>query len=176
MPKIKLYIATSLDGFIARNDGSLDWLVDHPNPEKLDYGYHEFYSQIDVVVMGRTTYDEIISFDVEWPYNDCTSFVVTSDHSYSAKSENTHIIHEVNEDNLKFIKEKSTKNIWIVGGGKLISTFLNHNAIDDFTLYIMPTIIGSGIPLFTNAKETRFDLVKSEYFDTGVAMLSYSKK
>lgn len=69
--KIKLYVASSLDGFIARKNGELDWLMEHPNPNQLDYGYAEFLNGIDTVLMGRKTYEEILAFDVEWPYADC---------------------------------------------------------------------------------------------------------
>ena len=68
MPKIKLYIAATIDGFIAREDGSLDWLNNHPNPDQLDYGYADFMSRIDTVIMGRKTYEEVLGFGVEWPY------------------------------------------------------------------------------------------------------------
>ncbi len=66
MKEIKLFIATSIDGFIARENGAIDWLDELPNPNKLDYGYSQFMNEIDVVVLGRKTYEDVLSFGVEW--------------------------------------------------------------------------------------------------------------
>ena len=75
--KLKLYIAASLDGYIARPDGSLDWLEGLPNPKKIDYGYQKFYQSIDMVILGRVTYEEILGFGVDWPYGGCKAWVVS---------------------------------------------------------------------------------------------------
>ena len=83
MKKIKLYIAVSIDGFIAKENHSLDWLNELPKIEGLAYGYNDFYNDIDVVIMGRRTYKEILGFDVDWPYENCKSFIVTSKKNYN---------------------------------------------------------------------------------------------
>ncbi|RLC54787.1 MAG: dihydrofolate reductase [Candidatus Cloacimonadota bacterium] len=176
MSEIKLFIATTIDGFIARENGSLDWLNEIPNPENLDYGYGDFLAGIDVLIMGRKTYEEILGFGIEWPYDNCTSFVVTSETNYQTKTANTVIINRIDQQHYDRIKLSSKKNIWIVGGGQLITEFINNNLIDEMTLSLIPTILGKGIRLFPNRpKETKFDLVNTESFDTGVVNLTYKR-
>lgn len=177
MTEIKLFIATTIDGFIAREDGSLDWLEGMPNPEGFDYGYGEFISDIDVVIMGRSTYEEILGFDVDWPYSNCDSFVATSDKNYKVKTEKTKVLNSIDDKVINEIKANSKKNIWIVGGGKIISEFLNQNMIDEMTITIIPIILGRGIRLFPDEpKETNFQLLGVDSFNTGVVNLLYKKK
>jgi dihydrofolate reductase len=171
---IKLYIATSIDGFIARKDGSLDWLEDFPNPDKLDYGYLDFLENIDTIVMGRNTYEAILSFGMDWPYADSKSYVISSKEDFKIETENTYLINTLTKELINQIRTESKKNIWIVGGGKLISSFLNHRAIDELILTIIPTILGDGIPLFPNKPlETQFTLKETQTYKTGVVSLNY---
>lgn len=88
MKKTKLFIATSIDGYIARKDGTLDWLDAIPNPDQLDYGYYAFYETVDTILMGRKTYEEVLGFGVDWPYPDCKTYVVSSN-PVDLKTENT---------------------------------------------------------------------------------------
>jgi len=78
MSSIKLYIATTIDGFIAREDGSLDWLEELPNPNQINYGYTDFYATVDKVAIGRKIYEEVLGFGVNWPYEDCKTYVITT--------------------------------------------------------------------------------------------------
>lgn len=177
MPDIKLFIATTIDGFIAREDGSLDWLEEMPNPEGLDYGYGNFITDIDVVIMGRTTYEEIIGFGVDWPYANCDSFVVTSDKNYKVKTEKTEVLNGIDLKVINEIKSSSKKNIWIIGGGKLISEFINLSLVDEMTLSLIPIILGKGIKLFpNNPSESNFQLLDVKSFNTGIVNLRYKKK
>lgn len=177
MNRFKLYIATSLDGYIAREDGSLDWLYALPNPNQIDHGYTDFYATIDTVILGRKTYEEVLGFGVDWPYPDCTTYVVTSDENYQVKIENSQVINTITNEQVDLIKQQSKKHIWIVGGGKLITAFLNLGQIDEMIIAMIPTIIGKGIPLFPDSpKETSFELHNVEAFETGVVNLSYKKK
>lgn len=175
--KIQLYIATTLDGFIARENGSLDWLFELPNPNQIDHGYNHFLAEVDTVVMGRKTYEEILGFGVDWPYAHCKSFILTRNKDYVLKTKNTSLLHEINKETLEKIKVEAVKNIWVVGGGDLITLFLNESAIDEMILSIIPRILGRGIKLFPHEpKETQFTLLKSESFETGVVNLSYQKR
>lgn len=177
MTKTKLFIATTLDGFIAREDGSLDWLYEIPNPNEIDHGYTDFYSTIDVVVIGRKTYEEILGFGVEWPYSTSKTYIISSKEDFKAQTENTEVIHQINHESIVKIKESSKKNIWIVGGGEIITAFLNHESIDEMILCLTQILLGKGIKLFpNNPKETKFELVKSEPFETGIINLTYKKK
>jgi dihydrofolate reductase len=78
MPLTILYIATSIDGFIARPDGNLDWLTSTPMPESGDYGYTALLESTDTIIMGRKTYDELIGFGGEWPYSGFNTYVVSN--------------------------------------------------------------------------------------------------
>lgn len=176
MSKIKLYIASSIDGYIARENHSLDWLHALPNPENLDYGYNDFINGIDTVILGRKTYDEIMGFGVEWPYGNCNTYIVTNDKNYNPQTSKTFLLNDISKKSVDQIKWESEKDIWIVGGGKLISQLLNLEVIDEMYICIIPIILGSGIPLFPNKpKETKFRLVKTEDYNTGAVMLSYQK-
>lgn len=175
MKKCKLYIATSIDGFIARADGSLDWLDAVPNPDKLDYGYYAFYDTVDTLIMGRKTYEEVLGFGVDWPYPDCKTYIVSSN-EVVIKTENTYLINNPLEGKVKEWKKEKGKDIWVVGGGVLISSILDLRLIDEMLLTITPVILGNGIPLFpNNPKETKLELVKTEAFDTGFVNLIYRK-
>jgi len=176
MSAIKLYIATTIDGFIAREDGSLDWLFEVSNPNNIDHDYGEFYKKIGVVVMGRKTYEEVLGFDVEWPYGNCKTYVVTSDKSYTTKTENTFVLNKIDTTSIQHLKSESQKDIWLVGGGKIITAFLNIDAIDEMIISIVPILIGKGIRLFPDhPKETKFHLINSEKFETGIVNLHFNK-
>ena len=174
MRKVKLFIATTLDGFIARENGSLDWLFELSNPNQTDHGYNDFIKEVGIVAMGRKTYDEVLGFGVNWPYSNCKTYILTKNNDYRVKTENTFILNDINKDVIDNLKSHSSGNIWVVGGGNVITQFINESAIDEMTLSIIPLILGNGIRLFPDEpKETNFDLIKSESFETGVVNLTY---
>lgn len=175
MKKCKLFIAASIDGYIAREDGSLDWLDAVPNPDQLDYGYHAFYDSVDTIIMGRKTYEEVLGFGVDWPYPDCKTYILSS-REVEIKTENTFLINESLDAMVKEWHKEPGKDIWVVGGGELITSMINLGLIDEMLLTITPVILGSGIPLFPNSpQETKFELIKTESFDTGFVNLTYKK-
>jgi dihydrofolate reductase len=175
MKKIKLYIATSLDGYIARPNGSVDWLESMPNPNQLDYGYHQFIETIDTVIMGRKTYEEVIGFDIPWPYADSQTLVVTRDPELKVRSENTQLLTSDLKSSLEELRQQSGKDIWVVGGGVLISHLLSLHLIDEMILFIMPIILGDGIPLFPKgATEKMLKLEKVVTYETGVVEMRYA--
>lgn len=177
MTQVQLFIATTIDGFIARENGSLDWLFNLSNPNQIDHGYGDFISGIDTVVMGRKTYDDVLGFGIEWPYNNCTSYVVTNNSNFSVSTGNTFVLNELNKDSVEQLRSKSLANIWVVGGGEIITQFLNFEEIDEMTLSIIPVILGEGIRLFPGApKESEFELIRTEAFETGVVNLKYRRK
>lgn len=175
MKKNRLFIATSIDGYIARKDGSLDWLDAIPNPDNLDYGYYKFYDSIDTILMGRKTYEEVLGFGVDWPYPDCKTYVI-SQRAVDIKTENTYLMDGPFEKKVGELRQEKGKDIWVVGGGVLISSMLDLNLIDEMLITITPVILGEGISLFPNApRETKFELVDTESFKTGFVNLVYKK-
>lgn len=177
MTKTVLYIAISLDGFIARPDGSLDWLTSFPPSETGgDYGYSELLNSIGTTIMGRKTYDEIIGFGVDWPYPNLNSFVVTTNKDLKIQSPSTYTLTENLTDFVGDLKTKTEKDIWLIGGGQLITTFINEGLLDRMIITVIPKIIGEGLPLFAHKpKESNWKLIEAKSFDTGVVNLTYDK-
>lgn len=136
--KIILYIATSLDGYISRKNGSVDWL-DKYNNAGHDYGYKEFYDSVDTVIVGNTTHEQ---FPQEYNGKSCFVF------SRNSKASHENITF-VRGDVKKFMEKVNPQGtIWLVGGADLVNQFLKYDLIDEFIISIMPEFIGDGIPLF----------------------------
>ncbi len=171
--KVMVFIATSLDGYIATEEESLDWLfkVDGEG----DNGYSEFYDTIDTVILGRRTYDWIINIEKEtFPYVNKKCYVFSK-----SKHEPNNNVEFVDDNIVPFInalKRVEGGDIWIVGGGNLISDFLKENLVDELIITVAPTIIGSGIPLFNKQKlELELKLKGIRRFNQ-FAQLHYEKK
>lgn len=177
MSKTTLYISTTLDGKIARKDGGLDWLCALPNPNQIDYGYGQFLSTVGTTVMGKNTYKEVIGFGVDWPYRGMDSYVVTKDKDFKPTTPDTFIVAANLTDFVNDLKKKNEKDIWLIGGGQLIKSFLDNDLLDRMILTLIPTIIGEGISLFPDIKkETTWTLTDVEIFETGIVNLTYDKK
>jgi len=167
-----VYIAASLDGYIARADGGLDWLS-MADLEGEDYGFYKFYSSMDTIVMGRKTYETAVNFD-PWPYSEKKCTVYTSG-NFSAKYNESFFSGSLEELHDHLVK--SGADSVYVDGGQLIQGFLERGYIDEFTVSILPVILGEGIPLFSKlSKEKKLTLKHSKSYDTGLVQLCYSIK
>lgn len=176
MPKTILYIAQSLDGYIARPDGSLDWLTSFPPPKTGDYGYESLLEQTELIVMGRKTYEELLGFGIDWPFTDFKTLVVSSNSSFKISTENTALVSDNIEKQLSDWKTNATKNAWIVGGAHLIKSLLDKQLIDEIIISILPKTIGNGIKLFSEGCiETDFELIDCTTYETGLVNLHYKK-
>lgn len=172
MKKIKLYITASLDGYIARHDGDLDWLMEFPNPSKEDYGYKEFFASIDTVIMGGRTYRDIMCMDVVWPYKDKATYIITR--NPVMKRDNVNFITENIIETISQLREEEGKDIWLVGGGELITMLLNQDLVDEMIITYIPVILGNGISLFqNNPKESKWNLVENKSYDNGALSVRY---
>jgi len=177
MKKIILYIAASLDGRIAEPDGGLEWLTGFPNPEKTDYGYNDLLTSVDTVIMGGKTYREILNMDVIWPYKQQTTYVVTRGWTENAANENIRFITDNIIEAVSDLRKESGKDIWLVGGGELVSMLLAADLIDEMQICHIPVILGEGIPLFPKQpKVSTWELIKSTPYKLGVLMVEYQKK
>jgi len=136
-PRTKLYIACSLDGFIAREDDSIDWLTEYENNPETDYGYSEFYASIGTVLMGRKTYEQALGFG-DWPYGEKKSYVFTMQKEPLHREKNVEFISEDIGKFVRYLKENTEKDIWLVGGSQLIKVFLEENLVDDFIVFVVP--------------------------------------
>lgn len=173
---IILYIAISLDGYIARDNGAVDWLSGNGDDPNADNGYDDFYKSIDTVVMGRTTYEQVINelSPEVWVYEGKKCYIATT-----RKNEMDSKVEFISEDItgfIKNIKKQEGKDIWLVGGGKLIDQFVKEDLIDKYIITIIPTILGNGIPLFSKENpEIKLRLTETKIVD-GMAELTYVRR
>lgn len=164
--KIILYIAMSLDGFIADVNGNVNWLHGHnPNYSGIDT-YSPFIKDIDTVIMGNKTYQQIIhelSIDI-WPYQDMTSYVLT--HQKQNSKNDIHFTDQSIDQLIKEIKTKDGVNIWICGGAQIINQMLKLKLIDRYHITIVPTILGQGTRLFGHDNPTqKLRLLESQNYN-----------
>lgn len=163
MSKIILYIAMTLDVFIARKNGSVDFLDKYMESGE-DYGYHKFIDTIQNVILGNTTYKQFGA-----PYEGKKIYVVSK-----TKKNNENIIF-VNEDVKEFSK-KLNNNTWMVGGASIFNEFLKNDLVDEFIITIIPILLGEGIPLFNEGIEINLRLIDVKSYDSGVIQVHYNKK
>jgi len=165
-----LYIAVSVDGFIADSDGGLDFLS-MVETEGEDYGYGAFMDQIDTVIMGRKTYDKILSMGVANPHADKTLYVLSR--SMSDK-EGVHRFEGPVADLVSNLKATEGKSIFCDGGADTIQQLLKENLMDTIILSIIPVLLGEGIRLFDgNYPSSRLQLIKTQSFSSGLVQLEY---
>ncbi|WP_044640170.1 dihydrofolate reductase family protein [Risungbinella massiliensis] len=171
--EVVLYIAQTLDGYIAREDGSIDFLESIEGEG--DNGYSAFLESIDTVVMGRDTYDQVRSFNVPFPYQGLECYVFSRTRKGSDEYV-TYVEGDVGEF-IETLRAKRGKKIWLVGGAKLIEAFQGANSIDEYVVASLPYLLGSGIRLFQRKepREERLELQKVERFGE-VVLLHYRSK
>lgn len=147
MRKLILYIASSANGKIADANGGVEWLEQMPNPDQSDYGYAAFINTVDTTIMGYSTYAQLISWDIEFPYIGFENYVVTRKES---PVDNGHVTF-VKADLVTKIDElksmTSDKDIWLVGGGSINARVLEAGLVDEVRLFVMPILLKSGIDL-----------------------------
>jgi dihydrofolate reductase len=143
-----VFIATSLDGFIAREDGGIDWLNDIPDSPGEDYGYAAFMGTVDAMVMGRKTYEFARSLP-DWPYGKTPVIVLSSKHIEIPKQLAKTVSHMGGKPEaiVNALVERDLRNLY-VDGGVTIQRFLNAGAIQRLIITRVPVLIGTGIPLF----------------------------
>lgn len=162
--RLKLFIAVSLDGYIARKDGSIDWLF-----TDADYGYKEFYSSVDTVLVGRKTYEQTLAFDENF-FSGKPCYVFTRK-AIGKAGPVTFVSGDIAEFT-KGLKDGPGADIWLVGGSETIAA-LKH-LIDGFIISIHPRILGAGIPLFMGEwAEQGLELVNTVSFSSGLVQLHY---
>ncbi|ULQ58572.1 dihydrofolate reductase family protein [Brucepastera parasyntrophica] len=171
-----IYIACSIDGFIAREDGDIDWLVNIPNKSNSDYGFEEFMNRIDGIIMGRKTFEKVLEINF-WPYTKPV-FVLSGTlkklpEELEKKAE---IVSGSPEDIIKRLNAKGIKNIYI-DGGTTIRNFLKEGLIDEMIITTASIILGAGIPLFAGiGTEKKFAIEKTEQLNEYLVKIYYKKK
>jgi dihydrofolate reductase len=172
--KIKVYIGTSLDGFIARKDGDIDWLIKFENQEVND-SYGEFISKIDVIVIGRGTFEKVLTFP-SWPYEKKVFVLSTSIKQIPdiLKGKATVISMKPGEL-LSYLSNEGFANIY-VDGGKVIQNFLKEDYVDELIVTQVPVLIGSGIPLFGYLdNDLQFKHIRTNIYSNGLVKSHYER-
>jgi len=172
MAAIRGYIGASIDGYIAAENGSLDWLTKYDGMDAGPYGYDAFIAGIGTVVMGRGTYDAVAGFDVAWPYGKQRAIVVTSTPIDSPVGPIE--IWSTGIDDLIGHLRGLDADSWIVGGGALQQAFIERGGLDDLVLFVVPELVGSGVQLFPpNGFSRSVRLVSSAVIEPGCLCLNY---
>ena len=171
--KIVVSVAMSTDGFIARPDGDVAWL-DRPRP-KGDYGMGEFFKTIDTILWGRKTYDKGIEMGMKSAdFGHGTKSYLFSRRPRKSLLPGFEWTRETVKTFAKRLRAQPGKDIWMMGGGGLIASFLDEGEIDEFRLHIIPILIGEGIPLIQpRHRSIPLKLLSSKAFPDGVVELSY---
>ena len=172
-----VFIAKSLDGYIADKDGGIEWLHSVPNPDGIDMGFGALMERVDAIVMGRSTFEMVCSFDIEWPYTKpvfvLSNTINSLDEKYKGKVE---IVKGSLKEILKNINGKGFKTLYI-DGGSVIQSFLMEDLIDEMVLTTIPVLLGGGVSLFGEIPEMmQFQHVKSEVFLNAITQDTYKRK
>ena len=169
--KASVFIATSLDGYIARKDGGLDWLPDQCEP----HGYEEFIATVDAIVIGRGTFETVLGFG-SWPYGKTPVFALSSDPSRIRPPESA-VCEAMSGDPREIVgrlEGRGFRHLY-VDGGVTITRFLEAGLIDRLTITRIPVLLGSGIPLFGSLpKDIRLRHDWTRYFPSGMVQSEYT--
>ncbi|WP_142860457.1 dihydrofolate reductase family protein [Salinigranum halophilum] len=172
--KITLYIAASVDGYIADEEGGVDWLEEFQTESDGDEdveGFSEFFETVDCLVMGSATYEQVIDFG-EWPYGNKPTYVFT----HRSLSPATEAVQFVDDEIADFVPEirQQYNHIWLVGGAQLAQSFLQRREIDVIRLSFIPILLGEGIPLFSGEYDgQRLSLVDTTTHGSGIVEHHY---
>jgi dihydrofolate reductase len=170
--KIIVNIATSADGYVARLGGNLDWLTERPAPKGF-CGLPEFERSIDAKILGRKTYDSSVQMGAKFRA-DGLHYVFSRQSPPTVVPEGVFFISEPIGSFADRLLREGGKDIWLMGGGEIIGSFLDEDAIDEFIISVVPTFIGEGIPLVApRHREIPLRLLGVEQFPDGVVQLHY---
>jgi len=174
MPEVVYYVAASLDGYIATDDGGVGWLAPFQSPSE-DHGAGDLYSSIDALLMGSHTYEFALKLG-QWPSPDKPSWVFTRRDLRVLHPSITLTSHNPAEV-VELLRARGVRRAWLMGGGELATSFRSAGLISRFIISIFPVILGSGIPLFAPAPsvEDSLRLIEAKPFASGIVQLSYER-
>jgi dihydrofolate reductase len=170
-----VYIATSIDGYIATSDGGIEWLHELPNPNNSDYGYSDFVKNIDALLMGRNSFEKVLTFD-DWPYE--KKVFVLSSTLNEVPSEligKVEFISGTPIEILSIVNSQGFTNLYI-DGGLVVQSFLAEDLIDELIVTRIPILLGGGIPLFGDLdKSLKFTHNNTEVYDNALVKSHYTR-
>lgn len=176
MRKVILFIAMSLDGYIADKEGKVDWLGGQGKEEETTDTYSAFVKDVDTVVMGWNTYEQIVTelSPDQWVYENLVSYVIT--HKKLPSTERIRFTGESPCELVKTLKQEEGKAIWICGGTSIVQQLMQEDLIDTFYISMIPMLLGKGIRLFADMeKEIPLKLVMTQSYD-GITDLVYEHR
>lgn len=171
-----LYIAASLDGYIADRGGGVDWLSGQGDAGEPEDSYSAFVQDMDTVVMGWNTYHQVVTelSPGKWVYSALKSYVVT--HREVPPAENIQFVGETPCDLIRRLRQEPGRGIWICGGAKIIQPLVEADLIDRYHISVIPTLLGSGIRLWGGtARELKLRLTRTRSYD-GITELVYTRR
>ena len=172
MRRIKYFVASSLDSYISRKDGGVDWLF-----MDQDYGMKEFFSTVDVAVMSRKTYQKALELSPSGPIFPGMKNYVFSHLLPKGKQEHIEVVSDPPEVWAKAVLAKPGKDIWLVGGGEMVKEFLQKRLVNEIGISIHPRLLGDGIPMFAQPyPEAELELVRSKQYPSGLLQVFYRVK
>lgn len=176
MRRVSLFIAMSLDGYIADAKGGVDWLQGQGDAQEGTDSYAEFIKDVDTVLMGWNTYHQIVTClsPEEWVYSGLTAYVVT--HKKQSSSDEIRFTQEAPQELVRRLKKEAGKDLWVCGGAKLAQQLINADLIDRYYITVIPVLLGDGLRLFENGNhEILLRLVGSRSCN-GMTDLIYEKR
>lgn len=176
MRKVTLYIAVSLDGYIADSSGNVDWLNGQDRGAENINSYSAFIKDIDAVVMGWKTYHQVTTelSPNEWPYSELTSYIIT--HRTLPSTESLKFVQDDPCGIVQKLKQEPGRGIWICGGANIIHPLVQAELIDEYYISIIPTLLGSGIRLWgETGKEVKLKLMRTQSCN-GITELVYMRR
>lgn len=176
MRSVNLFIAMSLDGYIADKNGDVSWLGGEAQEENDMVSYEKFIKDMDTVIMGAKTYRQLVE-DIlpnEWYYSDLTTYVIT--HHPEISSENIKFTKEDPINLIARLRKEPGKGIWICGGASVINQLIKADFIDKYIINVIPTLLGGGIPLFSSMEmEKKLKLIGTKTYN-GIVDLVYERR
>ncbi len=176
MSLTQLYIAASIDGRIARSDGSTNFLENYQEADYGYYSYDNFYKSTGSVVMGRKSYETVLDFDCDYPYVGKRSIVLTMRAALDRALPGVETYCGGLSELVQRLKAETKGNIWIMGGGDVISQFVDSDLVDEIYLFTLPIILGEGIRLWPeNIREHKYELVDHTAYTNGVTLSHFKR-
>jgi dihydrofolate reductase len=168
---VQCYIAASLDGFIADEDGGVDWLEPFQGAAE-ESGYEDFFSEVGAIVLGASTYEQIPELG-GWPYGEVPGWVFTHRSLPVWHGADVTFVRDEPGPVVERIRRSVDGNVWVVGGADLVRQFLAASLLDELILFVVPVLLGRGLPLFSGTAAMRMGLESAAARGGGLAELRY---
>ena len=172
MARTQLYIAQSLDGYIADESGGVEWL--ESRGAGADFGYAEFLDQVGAIAMGAATYEQIVGWDIDWPYPGKPTWVFTHRTLDVPDDADVRFTDRTAAEVVAEIERETESNVWLVGGGELARQWVDERVLDELILFVVPLLLGGGVRLFGDTRETDLELTDVRFVSEGLRRVPLS--